>query len=421
MKYSRVLILLFSFNCFALTKFSLEVDFENRFFLDDSNPQTYSTNHSLSLNPDFKFKEGLFKMRLKGLARVDARDNSKNFIYPEDLWLSLDSGEHIFKLGYQTVNWSSTEAFHPSDVINSRNQDSNVRNPGKIGELMASYKFLFGNSSLFAYFSPLVRDPIFPSSTNQFGFGSQLNDPFYINNDNVLTDDKAIPQFGFKFNTQLSGVDLSFQYLSIVDRSQPIILPVCGIVGCTEFDLILPYVQQLGFTTQLPLSEFVLKSEFIYKIYDEKFINDDLFDQYIAPVFLTKRLVQNHGQLALGLERTSSFSTGSELTVLIEFQRMLGLNDTLIYDASLFQNDGFLGFRYALNNENSSEVFLSSIFDLDHFKQFIIQASYSQRFLDSWKLETGLQMVASEQIDDYLGVEAIDGSDHFYLSFKKYF
>ena len=48
----------------------------------------------------------------------------------------------------------ATEAFHPADVLNSRNLDSDLENFEKVGEPMLAVQYRFGSGSISAYYLP---------------------------------------------------------------------------------------------------------------------------------------------------------------------------------------------------------------------------------------------------------------------------
>ena len=104
-----------------------ELSFQGRLFEDDKNSTTIDDGQALFGRADLLYESGRWGVNLGGFGLYDYRDDDRNRLAPEDLWVSRRFGDTwLLKAGYQIFNWTTLEAFHPADTINSRSFDSNL-------------------------------------------------------------------------------------------------------------------------------------------------------------------------------------------------------------------------------------------------------------------------------------------------------
>ena len=110
-----------------------EITLESRFFQDDKKSKT----DDYGIGTYFRLQQGIeydwLSTNLRVAGRVDSVDKDRNLVYFEEAWVQA---QYLFlnvKVGSQLFNWSATEAFHPAEIINARNFDSNLENAEKIG------------------------------------------------------------------------------------------------------------------------------------------------------------------------------------------------------------------------------------------------------------------------------------------------
>ena len=78
--------------------------------------------------------------------------------------------------GYKVFNWSATEAFHPVDTINSRNNDGDLESLEKKGELTLEFEAaILEDGLLNFYYWPRFEDPEFPGKNSRVGTGFTLH------------------------------------------------------------------------------------------------------------------------------------------------------------------------------------------------------------------------------------------------------
>ena len=121
-----------------------QVGVSTRAFYPDDNPETEDLGLALESELEYKGKSGGWRTHVSGFGRVGVLDNSRSIAFLKDAWVGYRTDAVEVRIGAQVLNWTATEAFHPSDVINSRNLDSNLENSEKIGEPMARIRFRMG-------------------------------------------------------------------------------------------------------------------------------------------------------------------------------------------------------------------------------------------------------------------------------------
>jgi len=401
------LIFFLSFNLFSAPQFDLESTFSQRAFQDDDNPITNTFNSAIGMKFGVKAKsdEDNFRVKIIIDSLYDFSDKDRFYIYPEEAWVGYDDGSNIIKVGFQHFNWSSTEAFRPSDVVNSRNLDSQVKNASKIGEPMISYKRILGESSITGFISPYFIKPLYPGVENSFATPPIPIESYLVNTEGLKTDKEPFNiQGGAIFNFSLSKSDIAIHYINHIDRDAfiPLINPLVP-----NITPIFYRNQQVGITSQSAVLGLILKTEFVARFFSEDVVT------------LSHNSIQDFQIATIGIERNFSLGKG-EFTFLTEYIRTFSQNISQ-QNAEVFDNDLLIGFRHSFNNINGSELNLSLISDMKDLKQHILNFSYAQRIKNNWKVELGLNYVESEVLDSYIGVDILDSADYVYLDIKRFF
>ena len=95
-------------------------------FKDDNKTQTIDSGVAVFSRFDGRYEFNSILLQVRGFGRIDQRDENRGFIAAEDAYIEFDADIWRFLFGYRLYNWSATEAFHPADIINSRNWDSDI-------------------------------------------------------------------------------------------------------------------------------------------------------------------------------------------------------------------------------------------------------------------------------------------------------
>ncbi|RAP37237.1 hypothetical protein DID80_04240 [Candidatus Marinamargulisbacteria bacterium SCGC AAA071-K20] len=411
MKKLLILLLLMtiaSLTLVAETRTKGEVGIESRYFSNDTIEETKDSNIAQKARIEIRGNQNNFYERLRVFGRADTTDHNRGVVVIEEAWYGYEKSNLNIKAGAQMLNWTALEAFHPADMLNSRNLDSNVENAEKYGEPMLSLNYLLEGGSVGVYYMPVMIDPNLPKKTNRLRFASfDTGSAIWIEEDGSISADNRSDQFALRVDKTFGPADVSFHYLQHKDRSQPLLVLNSE---TTQFHPVYLPVKQVGGTLQYIISDFILKSEFAHRGFS-KSTNTHLgvLDQ------------KDHYQLAFGGEYTFYHSSGKESGLLIEAQTIQGVSKQERAALSLFQNDILLGHRFVFNDMSSSEFFTSLIVDLERSDELLFSFSYSQRLGDTWKIQPGLRLVKGRSHSDGYGLQQIAESDQVFINLTRYF
>lgn len=422
MKISFVLILLSTLSLASEFSSKGEITFESRLFSADDNSKTKELGYGLASRLEGSNYHGKFEERFRIFSRNDEQDSSRSVLIVEEAFIAYTTNKWSLKLGNQILNWSATEAFHPADIINSRNFDSNIENAEKFGEPMLQFNYLLDSGSFNLYLMPYLTQVKLPANTNRLSFQSTrsltLKEGVWLERDGTLSDDNFAPQFAVKYDITFGSADFAFYYLQMIDRfftgsavERTLSIPTAAT------PIFLP-INQFGFTYQHALdSGLVLKVETAYK----DFVNPDQKFSYPAGSLIDYKR-PDHVQVAWGGEYGLPHQDGTESTFVLEGQHFIGTTASERIALGFFQHDILLGHRYAFNDINSKEIFTSFIFDLERDNEYLFSVNYSQRLSDVWGIKTGLRIIEAPIKDKTAtGLENLDQSNYVTLNLTRYF
>lgn len=352
-----------------------------------------------------------FKFKFRGFIRHDGVDRTRSAIFPEEAWVEYREKGLRFRAGYQLLNWTATEAFHPADVINSRYFDGNVQNPEKLGELILSLRLKIGNGNIEGFLMPLFTEPILPSTQSRFRFspfGSEVTNTLILDRDGELTETKVHPNWGVRLSQTLGKADVSMHVLQQTDKSLPQVR-FESLPPTSPPNLVFQQVTQVGGTYQQALGTFLLKFEGAYRWFVDS--NDPTFAG-----------LSDFGLVAGGVEWGFGHESGGESTFLLEGQSIFGQGDADL-TFFLFERDVLLGYRYAHGDESDQSLTLSSIVDLDDPEQIFGNAEYGRRLGDSWRLSAGFRLIRYPASEDSapVGPENLNNANYVYTTLLRYF
>jgi len=394
-----------------------EVALETRVFENDGNPQSIDNAFALKARLEASYKHKIsnkkLKEKLRLLGRVDRQDSERRHFIVEEAWVDIKGYPLRIRAGSQMLNWTATEAFHPADIINSRNLDSNIENQEKIGEPMISMTLKFEGGNLTAYYMPIYITPINTSPSSRlsiFDPGTQTDRLVRIGIDGEEDKDEFGHQWALKYSRTIDQTDFSLYGVEHLDRHQP-----TAVIDPSNLKVvpIYQYVVQFGTTVTHIVDSVILKMEYAHRIYPSP-KNKTYFLQSIEK--------KDFSQLALGLEYGWSNKNFTETTLLIEAQTILGLRKTKRASTSFFQRDMLLGLRHAFNDDMGKELFFSIIFDIERSKEYLFNLSYSQRLSDTISIKTGARIIyAPSDTTTQRGLQLIDKSDQLFINLIRYF
>jgi len=399
-----------------------ELSFEFRQFKNDDIPSTVDGGQAVFGRVETRWEEDAYKTVFRGLFRTDRLDSSRDVMFIEDAYFSMNfMQEWRLYAGYKIFNWTATEAFHPADVVNSRNWDSNLEYLDKRGELTLELNRSVWNGDISFYYWPRYERPLYPSASNRLGFGQTLRPPVFVDDH---SNDRRGQQWGVRLDQHVGTADISLHVLQHMDRNfavvgesnytlVPIFISPSGVIPNSTPTI--PYFfrdTQVGGTLQYVLGGLIIKAEGAIRKF-KKDLNILTARGFRTPV--------DHQEIAAGFEYGIVHDNGTESTFFLEGDTILGTSEAQRAELSAFQRDVFLGYRFAFNDQDSREIFVAGITDLERANENFYSAKYSQRIGDSWKVGTGLRFYEAPQKGTYAtGLEVLNGDNQFFLTLTRY-
>ena len=364
---------------------------------------------------EWRHQHAPFEEKLRAYGRVDHLDRDRSVLVLEEAFVQARLGRLRVRLGADIVNWTATEVFHPADVINARNLDSDLESLEKVGEPMAALQLgLWEGMTAGALVMPVYMKTLFPSPGSRLGFAPGLDlrqRRALVDREGDFTDRDFGPQVALRLAQVVGRADVSVHVLEQMDRLQPLI----GLDVQSQQPLpIFLTVQQVGGTYQQVLGGLIVKLEAAYRRFRRPV--GDRGGRYLLPADLDR----DHGAVAVGLEYGLTHDNGAESTWLLEGQSLLGVGEQMRQQLSPFQRDVFAGYRLALGDQDSKELMLGGVFDLEQPGELLVNLSYQQRLGETFSLRVGLRLFAAPQ-DHPGGLVALRDSDHLRFSLTRHF
>ncbi|MBL6988186.1 MAG: hypothetical protein ISR65_00320 [Bacteriovoracaceae bacterium] len=392
-----------------------DITFENYVHKDDHDTNTMDNGSSTITRIEAIVRRGRLKGVLRGFIRANMKDDNQTFMAAEDAYIKYTARKFSLLAGFKLFNWSATEIFHPADIVNSRNLGSGVEKTEKFGELVASLDTVFADTDVSLYVFPRFERPKYPSTKSRLGYTKNIGKIRWMNADGELSKESYDFQWGLRLAKSIGNADLEFHFLNIIDRHDPIIA-----YEHTTGQLYPVYFKVLHFGTTYQhafYDNWMLKVEGAYRKFD-----DSQFILTITSAGTEVRNPESYGKFAFGLEYGFSHNDGSDSTVILEGQSIIGLDKLKRAQTAVFQNDLMLGIRHNRNNIYGTEFFASAVVDIERSHEYIFTFSWTERLNDSWKWKAGLKIVdAPQKLDDPLGLEAFNDADQFTFDLIRYF
>jgi len=379
-----------------------ELVLQTRAFTPDNEDVTKDEGVVLASRLEYSNKGKRVQTQLRVATRIDALDKSRDVLLLEEGFLAAKFGPLRLRVGAQLTNWTTTEAFHPADVLNSRNFDSDVENLEKLGEPMVEARVKVLNGYLSAYYMPLRIAPIIPNVTSRLrpvSKGVELTKPFWIDRDGKVSDRMFGNQFAVHLSQTLGHADTALHFIQHNDRIEPTV----GVDRSNgELHPVYHQLTQVGGTYAQAISSVVLKFEGAYRRFREPVMN---------PFGIGKQ--KDHMFVASGVEYAWTTRKDHLVTVIAEAQALLLANESQRAALNVFQRDGLVGLRYAFNDVVDRQFLVLLIVDLERPQEYVFSARYKQRLSDEWTAEVAARSLHVRAIPDPAAWLQITATRHF--------
>lgn len=386
-----------------------ELGMETRIFKSDHLAATRDANLALIGRIEMDRRLSASRQRLRLFGRLDPTDSGRNLPIIEEAWAEYRWSQFKVRAGFDLVNWSATEAFHPADVINSRNLDSDLESFEKLGEPMLMLSQDIPAGELIMWYLPIFIEPIFPSERSRLSPlppGLRAGDAIWVSRDGLIDDDHFAHQWAIRFSQSRGPVDFDLHALQHIDRHQPVLRPDPQ-DPTTLRPIYLP-VTQVGGTVQAVLADWLAKMEWAWRGFKSLTDPNSPFGRVTQP---------DHVQVAFGLEYNLAHDSGAVSTFVLEGQTLAGVDESERAALHPFQRDLLVGYRHAFNDPADKELRASLIFDVERRGELLFNLGYGQRLSDTLSLRAGLRLFhAPQEGQIVVGLERFDPDDYAYLS-----
>jgi hypothetical protein len=353
------------------------VSLEGRAFDPDDVDETDDFGASLTTTLEVKYRRSPLIVQVRGTARLDGVDETRNIVNLEEAYASYAVGRLRLRVGSQILNWTATEAFHPSDVMNSQNLDGNPGAFEKLGEPIVEAQLRLLQGYLSVYYMPIRVPPRLVDFSSRLSLvppgGPGLGDVLWIDRDGSPSDSLFANQTAVHLSQTIGRADVAVHLVDHADRHQPTF----------TFDMddntVRPtyhWVTQVGMTYTQVFGGLLAKVEAAHRMFRKPDAPDGGLP--IEPQI-------DHDLVAAGLEYGWTTDAGHSATIIVEGQAVLEDRATR-RQLDLFQGDLLIGYRHFLNDLKGKEVRLGFIVDLERPSEYIATFNYGQRLSDTWSI-----------------------------------
>lgn len=299
--------------------------------------------------------------------RVDAADAERTHADLRDAYLlvygDVGDSEWEFRLGFDRVFWGVTESRSLVDIVN---QISPANTPGdetKLGQPMAHIT-LSGDFGVLEAFAMTWHRPLALP-----GRKGRLRGPEIVGNDRVTYESASEEwhvDLAGRYANSFGPFDIGLSVFDGTSREPTFLLTRAGLVPHYE------QIRQFGLDAQYTSGPWLLKLEAIHRTgaRNRRFDGASLrFEE------------ENYAAFVTGAEYTiwSLWDTDADLSLIAEWNR----DDRGRWATNAFENDLLLATRIGLNDEMSTEFFISVFNSLENDSK-VISGEFKRRLDDNW-------------------------------------
>ena len=334
----------------------------------------HGDNTSVSAQAEYyrDWNAGKQSFRFTSFLRIDGSDKQRSHIDIRELnWTTVHDSWELTG-GIAKVFWGVTESQHLVDIINQTDLVESIDGEEKLGQLMLKLSLIrdWGNIDLFVL--PDFRQRTFPSRAGRLRSLApvDVSEADYASSQGRDHIDAAI-RWSHSIGdwdaavSHFSGTSRAPRFRPSLDKGRPALVPLYETIDQTGLEL------------------QATKGDWLWKL----------------------EVVSRSGQG----ERYTAATGGFEYTLygINESAVDLGLIAEYLYDdrnalaATPFEDDLFLGARFALNDEASSELLAGMIIDLDSSSR-VMSIEASRRFGNDWKASLEARLFSNIDLQDSL-------------------
>ena len=369
------------------------ISLEGRYFTSAGafDEQQKSGGLSLSLQPEYKHRwdNDHQTFTFSPFVRWDQQDKERTHADIRQLDLVSSQGDWEFQVGISKIYWGVAESQHLVDVINQTDGVEGLDGEDKLGQPMLRVSRLSDNGTLDFFVLPYFRERTFAGKKGRF------RPSLTVDTDAATfesSDKEKHVDYALRWTETVDELDIGVHYFdgtSRVPEFKPIIKNGIPVGLAPHY----PQMSQIGIDLQYTGESTIWKLETI-----NRQINNDSFTAAVG-----------------GFEHTlPAFESGAELGLLAEYHR----DSRGEKPGVAFQNDIFVGARYALNDEDSTQILAGAFVDMDNDSKSV-RLEASRRLGKGFKLNIEGQAFLDIDKSDPLSI--FEKDDYIQLELQKYF
>lgn len=396
-----------SFSVLLLTKvsavngadFSAELAFEGRYFFDQGSDNKDKFHSSIFAEAEYQksFDSDDFNVVLFG--RLDQHDAERTHADIREAYWTHISDDWEMKVGVSKVFWGVTESRHLVDIINQTDLVESIDAEEKLGQPMVKFAVERDWGNLDIFWLPYFRERTF------VGKDGRLNPlPFNVDNDKARYESSAKQwrsDFAIRYAVMFDDLDLAISHFSGTSRN-----PLFVSNNSLSHPMLIPVYKQID---QTGLELQYIYEDWLWKL--EAITSSGENQRYTAAVF--------------GFEYTQVgiLETAADLGWIVEYlfdDRRNHSNGSAKAALHSFERDVFLGWRYAMNNADSTELLAGLIYD-PKTEEMFYSAEFSHRMAHDIKLNMELRIFQGAENDSSLKTYYMRDEDYIQFELVKFF
>jgi hypothetical protein len=322
---------------------------------------------SLLLAPEFRFRseDGKTRGTFAPFVRLTGRNNDRSHLDIREAYVATRKEDWDFLIGINKVFWGVAESRHLVNIVNQTDIAEDTDEEDKLGQPMIAVGLQKDWGRLDTFVLPGFRERDFPDLKGRLRSPEPADE-----NGRVIESSlgNAHVDVAARYSHVLGDWDLGLSIFRGISREARLPLSPDGTRRVPHYDLI----TQGGLDLQYTREEWLWKFEGILR--------------------------EGHGStfaaMVGGFEYThfQIFQTNADLGLLAEYHR--DGRDPASTPSTGFDNDVFLGARYALNDVDDTQALAGTVIDLgDGTMSFFVEAE--RRIGDSWKIEAELRILTN--------------------------
>lgn len=321
--------------------FDAEVGIEARYFFEQGISGQDQFHPSLRLEAEYSDQWDGVSAEVIFFGRYDQQDSERSHFDIREAALTYVGNEFELKAGVSKVFWGVTESRHLVDVINQTDLVENVDGEDKLGQLMAKLSFERDWGTMDVFWLPHFRERTFAGHDGRLALALPGLGVVEVDNDNAQYESGAEEwhsDVAVRYSNFIGDLEFAVSHFSGTSRS-----PVLAFNNDLANPKLIPIynqVDQTGFELQYIYTDWLFKLEAIS----------------------SSGPIARHTEAVAGFEYTQYgiWESQADLGWIVEYLFDDSKESELMH---FFERDIFVGWRYALNDEDSSEIVLGAIYD----------------------------------------------------------